>query len=630
VVGKPAIEGTILAGDSSANVLNMYNIQQIDELVSTTHDTYYWINPQYSNLIPTVQQPVYVDKIDPEYPKGTPVDPDVTPIYNDADSHTYILVDLPPGQADKIYGSYIFPYRSMQEAVDKVGGAGNPPKVMFCINTDGQHIIVNEDNPNWIYANPAGKADAPPVNIEALIIEDGADTPQFIGLTFTGHLNIQGTPGNVHFYNCRFNCPIDIASTGYISFENCYFATPVVGIGDDNTAKVTFLDCNFNDVILDIMGNDSLVRVVNCNYGPSIQRQAGTLQIVNSIIPSHPDLGNFALTSEATPGQILITGGSCVHTATSLPAPISLSGTASYALGLLQYDAPNSLILGTQILNGSQALESTDYQEFKMIEPAGPRQDQINAAIDAYLESFFSGGRNRGVIMNAVQSLRQSYYATTVVSDEVGTGYVVGDILTFPQQYDIETPLQITVTSVGTNGEITGLDIDDDGDYLNSFVGNSVVLIGGTGSGELFTITNDIRIVENKTYQVDDVADVIINDGGTGFNIGDSIQINGQLTNDIDILLVVSSVDGSGGVTEMTLSNKGSFYTMYSPLSITTSGNGTGLNLTINWTLADGSLLRDLDNLLPNDYVMVLQDEDRLFKAYYWQNADRNGDGIYN
>jgi hypothetical protein len=133
-----------------------------------------------------------------------------------------------------------------------------------------------------------------------------------------------------------------------------------------------------------------------------------------------------------------------------------------------------------------------------------------------------------------------------------------------------------------------------------------------------------------------------IDSGGTLYSVGDALFFSGTTNNPalLDAILVVSAVDGGGGVSAVTLSKGGIFTINYDNASgdqlneISFKG-GTGTGFTISnlpnaFNLSLNTKLSNIASPKPNDIALVLVDEIHNGQQYQWIFADYNGDGIYN
>jgi len=135
-------------------------------------------------------------------------------------------------------------------------------------------------------------------------------------------------------------------------------------------------------------------------------------------------------------------------------------------------------------------------------------------------------------------------------------------------------------------------------------------------------------------WSIANISAVTITAAGTNYSVQDSIQIQGATDgSELDALLVVTSVNATGGVTGLSLSSGGIFEqdrsgTFTNPLNVTNAtGNSSGLSLTITTTQNPATILSSISSPTQGDSVIVMHDELRSNEAYWWLYADQNGDG---
>ena len=119
---------------------------------------------------------------------------------------------------------------------------------------------------------------------------------------------------------------------------------------------------------------------------------------------------------------------------------------------------------------------------------------------------------------------------------QAGTGYQVGDVLTLTLTGVGGATLR--VTTIGTNGVITGASVSNAGDTLSA---NTTGIVGGHGSGATFDLTYKLNSVTAS--------------GGTGYAIGDPLTFTGFTPT--PPTAHVSAVSG-GAVTGVSVTDGGS------------------------------------------------------------------------
>jgi hypothetical protein len=115
---------------------------------------------------------------------------------------------------------------------------------------------------------------------------------------------------------------------------------------------------------------------------------------------------------------------------------------------------------------------------------------------------------------------------TTIASG--GTGYTMGDILTFVGGRYVE-PAQVQVTAVAAGGKVTSITLPSrfTSYYLgvyNATPANPVSVRGGTGSGATFNTTWNPRALKYAGIAVVDAANVTINNNTSGNSAGNASQ----------------------------------------------------------------------------------------------------------
>jgi hypothetical protein len=165
--------------------------------------------------------------------------------------------------------------------------------------------------------------------------------------------------------------------------------------------------------------------------------------------------------------------------------------------------------------------------------------------------------------------------------------------------------------------------VNETNDGLDELGG--AVTLSGSNRGSVY----NVHTAETK-YRVVGVPTIIA--GGISYNVGDSVQYyssSGAL-DELDALFVVTEIDGAGAVTELTVSDAGVFNSDQTGVKTLVGGHGTGLQLNITTTQQLASVINDVIDPQPNDFVTVIHDEYRNNVSFRWIYADRNGDGIFN
>ena len=137
--------------------------------------------------------------------------------------------------------------------------------------------------------------------------------------------------------------------------------------------------------------------------------------------------------------------------------------------------------------------------------------------------------------------------------------------------------------------------------------------------------THDRGVVQNallsqgKSYTISSIS---INNGGSNYTAGDVLI----LPDLIDAILNVVSVNESGTITEVTLSQGGRFSEI-NPTVGFLGGTGTGALFDVVSELVDDTTLNSIINPQINDFATVLNDELHDGLRYVWKYVDVNGDG---
>jgi hypothetical protein len=120
-----------------------------------------------------------------------------------------------------------------------------------------------------------------------------------------------------------------------------------------------------------------------------------------------------------------------------------------------------------------------------------------------------------------------------------------------------------------------------------------------------------------------------IDDGGAGYEVGDAL-IMGDSESLVDAILVVNAVDGSGAITDISISKSGVWPSDSMGTITISGGHGTGFDPSFAAGEVAYTTLADI--LVPtlNDTAYVVRDEIHDNATYLWKYADYNGDGQSN
>ncbi len=162
----------------------------------------------------------------------------------------------------------------------------------------------------------------------------------------------------------------------------------------------------------------------------------------------------------------------------------------------------------------------------------------------------------------------------TILKEHVGA-FVVSTIF-LSNVNGTFTPYETITDDIKTfvlGGMVTGATITAAG---NNYIKDTVIPMagGGTSAAGAFISIDDLSTGFIKS--------IIINSGGSGYSVGDKLIVNNVDKMDIDgrtASFIVRTVDGSGGVTAITIESAGRGYTSLPTVS---GGSGTGLSVTLN------------------------------------------------
>lgn len=170
------------------------------------------------------------------------------------------------------------------------------------------------------------------------------------------------------------------------------------------------------------------------------------------------------------------------------------------------------------------------------------------------------GGRGAGVfpavfpkpLLSGVQP--QNYQAVDVAIGAAGTGYTAGDTLVVAGGIK-SIPAELTVTTVGGGGAITGVSISNEGNYTEVPT-NPVSVTGGTGTGATFNLTfvqpYKLWVHEVGTDAVDGLS---LNPIRSYFETADlSLLVSSQVNKALQVLMIEPDFVQSG---DMTVSVRG-------------------------------------------------------------------------
>lgn len=201
-------------------------------------------------------------------------------------------------------------------------------------------------------------------------------------------------------------------------------------------------------------------------------------------------------------------------------------------------------------------------------------------------------------------TMATSQHVATVAVNAGGSGYVVGDIITLPFAKTL-LEAKFEVTTVGGGGAITGLKINSSGAYSNR-VDAVAVNAGGTGYavGDIVEIQGGTSREKAKAI-VDTEASGVVT-GVSVFENGGAYSVAPGLTGAATIGIGPSTYAGDDGLTlDLTMTG------LIGTTGLATAG-GTGTAATVNITLAESgwSTLRNtnrrVENALTDEKEVVL------------------------
>ena len=183
-----------------------------------------------------------------------------------------------------------------------------------------------------------------------------------------------------------------------------------------------------------------------------------------------------------------------------------------------------------------------------------------------------------------VEYLDGSY--TDVTVNSAGQNYIVNDVIVIPGSavnftngVDGFNDLYIQITSVGASGEVTGVSFTGQAPNFSDSYTAVPFTTDGAGSGATVNVS-----FSGGTYTVD------IPVGGIDFLPDDTITVTGDnlggATTDNDLIITVTTVDGSGAITDF--STSGTAFNGDSPVNLV-GDNRVGSGATFDIDLAAGS-----------------------------------------
>lgn len=255
--------------------------------------------------------------------------------------------------------------------------------------------------------------------------------------------------------------------------------------------------------------------------------------------------------------------------------------------------------------------------------------------------SISNGQGARNAIRNAINgdatavtALNLAYGSSTYINEaqgliglnaNVGTNNAAGNAdltleagSTGPSTVSIEVPtsgsltgatLSSTTTAIGTDASGTlNIPLSSLGFSENDFTSGEAATSGGDYRKFLYHVIEKFYIYLQSYEKVDAIT---ISSGGQSFVVGDEIDFTGG-SPEVTAAATVASVDGSGAITGINISNYGRGYESAPTLSVdSVSGINASLTATItdriptNLAIARGSLTEDIDTETLNRLYQV-------------------------
>jgi hypothetical protein len=126
-------------------------------------------------------------------------------------------------------------------------------------------------------------------------------------------------------------------------------------------------------------------------------------------------------------------------------------------------------------------------------------------------------------------------------------------------------------------------------DDVATACGPTTTPASGTGQ-EVFDLANPAPVM---WYQPQTLTAVTVASGGSGYEVGDTLGLNGGAISsfsppywesfDNNASLLVTAVDGSGAITALSIAGAGSYKTNPSSPNAVTGGHGHGASITLTW-----------------------------------------------
>jgi hypothetical protein len=254
------------------------------------------------------------------------------------------------------------------------------------------------------------------------LISISAINAVFENCTFLDYINLRGESSDVvaTFKNCTFAQNTQLEGQGFFEVNGCTFLDSAVLIITESVR----VDLINNKSISVEQRDDTKVKAIGDNL---------------FVAPNNSSeyYGYLFTTGSTVKSKITFLDGVVFNTWLNEPAYISISTPflGKYSLGKLLFNTDtgtNKTLLPPQSPTDGilDALQLIDKQTFTNIAPSGKTQREINKAIDGFLSSVTSMGRDRGSVLSAFAlTTYPSFPEGAVTFGNAGSGYTVGDVI---------------------------------------------------------------------------------------------------------------------------------------------------------------------------------------------------------
>lgn len=294
------------------------------------------------------------------------------------------------------------------------------------------------------------------------------------------------------------------------------------------------------------------------------------------------------------PAFVIIDAGSGYYSAPTVISSSNGNGTGATAtFNVEEFTEPCFVVInsgsgytsaptGLQVLTGDGEGFSVTFNNSQFTIPATggitPASIELSGGTGYNIGDRLSieGGGGTGAIVEIISG---SLTTASINSITGGTGYTVGDYLTTVGGGG--EGVVIRVTSVGTNGIITGWELVSGG---YGFTSNPTGLVALTGHG-----TSAVLVANDDNFSITPQGGIteesLMLDGGTGYNIGEKINISGGGGSGAQIEIIsgslsTASIDSIIGGTGYAVGD----------LLTTTGGDGEGVVIRVTSIGANGSI----------------------------------------